>query len=256
MEGIQMSAKPFLADEASRRRHTRRRRYGAALLVTTALLGTGALLAPVIASSTLPATLDGEVLAGQQPTPPTTDTCTAQGSPGSATYTVTGNASGPYPGTFSADVTIVTTGGHDVSVSEAFRITSGTTTIEGTKTAMNVTQQSETCARQAGGRIYPGVPAAVANVNTNYQALIMTPDGSTYGTTGTSRTTTFGGPASPEQNFSGQVFLRETFNSGGLLLPTTKEQCKDDAWEAFGVFKNQGDCVSFVATGGTNGTNG
>jgi hypothetical protein len=36
-------------------------------------------------------------------------------------------------------------------------------------------------------------------------------------------------------------------------LPTDKEQCKKGGWETFGgVFKNQGDCVSFVATGGKN----
>jgi hypothetical protein len=34
--------------------------------------------------------------------------------------------------------------------------------------------------------------------------------------------------------------------------PTSKEQCKDGGWKTFGVFKNQGDCVSFVATGGKN----
>ena len=33
------------------------------------------------------------------------------------------------------------------------------------------------------------------------------------------------------------------------LLPTAKEQCKDGGWEAFG-FRNPGQCVSFVATGG------
>jgi hypothetical protein len=35
-------------------------------------------------------------------------------------------------------------------------------------------------------------------------------------------------------------------------LPTTKDQCKNGGWRNFGVFKNQGDCVSFVATGGRN----
>ena len=34
-------------------------------------------------------------------------------------------------------------------------------------------------------------------------------------------------------------------------LPTSKEQCKNGAWEQFG-FSGQGDCVSFVATGGKN----
>lgn len=35
-------------------------------------------------------------------------------------------------------------------------------------------------------------------------------------------------------------------------LPTTKEQCFNDGWQTFKVFKNQGDCVSFVATQGKN----
>jgi len=34
--------------------------------------------------------------------------------------------------------------------------------------------------------------------------------------------------------------------------PTSDAQCKNNGWKAYGVFKNQGDCVSFVATGGTN----
>ena len=36
------------------------------------------------------------------------------------------------------------------------------------------------------------------------------------------------------------------------ILPTTKDDCKQDGWQYFGVFKNQGDCVSFVATDGGN----
>jgi hypothetical protein len=35
-------------------------------------------------------------------------------------------------------------------------------------------------------------------------------------------------------------------------LPTSKAQCKNGGWRDFGVFRNQGDCVSFVATGGKN----
>jgi hypothetical protein len=35
-------------------------------------------------------------------------------------------------------------------------------------------------------------------------------------------------------------------------LPKSKEECKNGGWQTYGVFKNQGDCVSFVATGGKN----
>jgi hypothetical protein len=37
-------------------------------------------------------------------------------------------------------------------------------------------------------------------------------------------------------------------------LPTSKDQCKNGGWTAFPQFKNQGDCVSFVASGGRNST--
>jgi hypothetical protein len=33
-------------------------------------------------------------------------------------------------------------------------------------------------------------------------------------------------------------------------LPTTKAECMNGGWKTYGVFKNQGDCVSFVASGG------
>jgi hypothetical protein len=35
-------------------------------------------------------------------------------------------------------------------------------------------------------------------------------------------------------------------------FPTSKADCKHGGWRTFGIFKNQGDCVSFVATGGKN----
>lgn len=38
--------------------------------------------------------------------------------------------------------------------------------------------------------------------------------------------------------------------TGGL--PTTGDQCQKGGWAAYGVFKNHGDCVSFVATKGKN----
>lgn len=34
--------------------------------------------------------------------------------------------------------------------------------------------------------------------------------------------------------------------------PTKPELCKQGTWSWYGVFKNQGDCVSYVATHGTN----
>jgi hypothetical protein len=40
---------------------------------------------------------------------------------------------------------------------------------------------------------------------------------------------------------------------GSPTSPTTKDECKNGGWQNFNpTFKNQGDCVSFVATGGKN----
>jgi hypothetical protein len=35
-------------------------------------------------------------------------------------------------------------------------------------------------------------------------------------------------------------------------LPQREEDCKNDGWQQYGMFKTQGDCVSYVATGGRN----
>ena len=35
-------------------------------------------------------------------------------------------------------------------------------------------------------------------------------------------------------------------------LPTTLTQCMQGGWRSYAVFKNEGDCVSFVATNGRN----
>jgi Beta-propeller repeat len=39
-------------------------------------------------------------------------------------------------------------------------------------------------------------------------------------------------------------------------LPTSTDQCRNGGWKTFGVFKNQGDCVSFVASKGKNPPSG
>jgi hypothetical protein len=59
-----------------------------------------------------------------------------------------------------------------------------------------------------------------------------------------------------------QGFFNANLDNVTLLiavLPATKDECKKGGWETFvnvntggQIFKNQGDCVSFVATQGTN----
>jgi hypothetical protein len=37
-----------------------------------------------------------------------------------------------------------------------------------------------------------------------------------------------------------------------LRFPTSPDECKNGGWQGYGVFKNQGDCVSYLATQGGN----
>jgi hypothetical protein len=53
--------------------------------------------------------------------------------------------------------------------------------------------------------------------------------------------------SAPETVISGDIAVIDV-----LPLPRTKDECKHGGWQTYGIFKNQGDCVSFVATGGKN----
>jgi hypothetical protein len=48
-------------------------------------------------------------------------------------------------------------------------------------------------------------------------------------------------------NEAGDVVVTDT-----VPFPTSKDQCKNGGWKTYEVFKNEGDCVSFVATKGKN----
>lgn len=56
----------------------------------------------------------------------------------------------------------------------------------------------------------------------------------------------------------GVQFNDTTYNFEIGTHPTSKDQCKNGGWQSFNepAFKNQGDCVSYVATGGKNPGNG
>jgi hypothetical protein len=62
------------------------------------------------------------------------------------------------------------------------------------------------------------------------------------------------GGGSPVSDWTDEAFTtgtyRITLTGTRACLATTKEECKNGGWRDFGVFKNQGDCVSFVATAG------
>ena len=57
---------------------------------------------------------------------------------------------------------------------------------------------------------------------------------------------------------NGTVSMKITATPALVAPPTSKDQCTKSGWMTFNnpSFKNQGDCVSFVATGGKNAANG
>ena len=54
-----------------------------------------------------------------------------------------------------------------------------------------------------------------------------------------------GGPLFPPREGGGNITVVDA-----PPLPTSKDQCKNGGWRTYGIFRNQGDCVSFVAAGG------
>jgi len=66
---------------------------------------------------------------------------------------------------------------------------------------------------------------------------------------------TVGATFTPSFTSSFRANISATLNSlAPPAMPTSKNDCKNGGWQTFGgKFKNQGDCVSYVATGGRNG---
>ena len=66
-------------------------------------------------------------------------------------------------------------------------------------------------------------------------------------------------PSSSDPNYGQFAGLAQNFTVVDTKpFPTSKEQCTNGRWRTFGLFRNQGDCVSYVATGAKNvpGTHG
>lgn len=62
-------------------------------------------------------------------------------------------------------------------------------------------------------------------------------------------------PATPSIGLA-PIFAGDITIHDAVPVPTSKEQCKNGGWQGFPGFKNQGDCVSFVAAGGETGPSG
>ena len=149
------------------------------------------------------------------------------------TFGVSGTATGPYPGAFTEAGTWAPL---SFSFSATFTITSGTTTITGSKAVSRGTpglSGTFDCGADPSTFDVTGVP---------YTATIHTPNGSFHDEGVSTVYIAITG--------SGAATLTESFASSlaqpVLIAPTSKDQCKKDGWRAFPQFRNQGQCVSSV----------
>jgi hypothetical protein len=140
----------------------------------------------------------------------------------------------PYPGSYSETGNWTST-----SFNATFTIISGTTTITGSKSG-------------GSGDCTPTITdlnTASATQNGPYTATIHTPSGD-FLDQGISL-----GSVSVTPPISGSLASQSEIFSSTLaqpvpLAPTSVAQCMHGGWQNFPQFKNQGACVSFVATGG------
>lgn len=218
------------------------------------LLGLGT--APASAQAMSGETLFGQGTFNAQPG----STCNPDGT-GTVNFTASGAATGPFAGTFT-ETGSVTFGPRPApnqlnvitAFSAQFEITGPNGSVSGTKQLGNVTQSTPFGTFDF---INQGECTQVVGRGTNYFIagvcyVATTPTGPDAG---------FGvASGASARDIQPSNFFDEQFQSGQQAgtpacpsqLPTDKEQCKNGGWQTFGVFKNQGDCVSFVSTRGKN----
>lgn len=201
---------------------------------------------PGVAQAAPPATLTGEQF--NSVGGPGSVNCDAVGD---FSFTASGVATGPYSGTFTETGTGTISQiffGPVTAFSASFTVLSpsGDVLVRGTKSL------DPTVPNPSVGCLSPPNVGIVFGIPTAYVATIVTPAGD-YRDEGTSIIQTlFSDPSS--------TFLDERFASTlpqpVLLPPTNKDQCKNGGWRNYPQFKNEGDCVSFVATSGKSPPSG
>ena len=117
------------------------------------------------------------------------------------------------------------------------------------------------------------ITADVTHDSTGAVAASTIPDGTTiafatdFGVLSSPTATTIGGKASVllTSPVEGTATVSATLDNQTVSttvtftkppLPTSTDQCKNGGWQSYRVFRNQGDCVSFVATGGKKAPKG
>ena len=202
----------------------------------------------------------------------TSVSCSESEGEGTLTYTARGPAAGPYPGTYEETGTFEL-GDPTVfgpRVVESFEATfeidavidDEPYTVTGTKRApvSSLEYPYGECFTDGddSGEREEVFLAIAGTATTSYEATIETPSGSRFRDSGNARVgLTSQRYFSSSGTLDGEFANFDEFFYSGLsetepILPTTTEGCKNYAWKAYGVFENQGDCVSFVQTQGKN----
>ncbi len=269
-----------------RRRAPGSRVLGRALVILACAAVPVALPAAASAQAPLPAPLTGEFVYADVASAIGTFDLQVECNPtgqSSFTFQASGLAFGPYPGTFTASGSgtfagqtplgfgVLGRAGFVSTFDETFTISSPTTATEitGTKHLLpagedpdnpspSLGQGAGNCGEVDGAGLI-GMERLIANVRSRYEARITNQAG-TFIDRGTG--TTYMIDQQVTIVASGQSGhtknLQQSFTSTGPvqppqpLLPTTKDDCRNGGYQRYGIFKNYGDCVSFVATGGMN----
>ena len=196
---------------------------------------------PGLAAPTLPPTLQGETFTGSASQTPATTCRLELDNSGDATFTASGVATGPYPGTFTETGSysfgpVVNPNGFGVVTSfhSTFTITSATGSVSGTKDLVGPAPGSiSTCA----------VFAYLLTTPLDYDATVTTGSG-TFRDSGTATASTATG--TPFE-VDAQAFVEDFLTSNGVvpLGPQTKEDCKRGGYLIYG-YRNQGECIAAV----------
>lgn len=223
-------------------------RFAAALVVMTMLLA-----APSVgqAQTTPSPTLDGEFFA--DPVPTVNATCNPDGA-STITFEASGVATGPFTGTFTETGTA--TVGPQTPPSTDIVGTGTLTSFEAEFTIHSLTGEVVTGSKELlaevelGGTCQDEVRSIrLINITegVSYTAAIETPEGERFVDRGSATVEVV--EAEPSDPLPSLSTFFEAFQSEPL--PTTREECQRGGFENFD-FENQGDCVSFVVTGGKN----
>jgi hypothetical protein len=192
-----------------------------------------------------PASLQGEHFVGSG----TLTRACSDAFSGTGEFSLTGTATGPYPGAFTETGSAALAGGNVTALHVSFTIDSPSTstTISGTK---DLVLGAGSC------ELLVGSPQQVSLYQTDAQVTYAAILHRAQGAFSDSGTGFFSLEADAPGATVPTIFFDETFDTSNGVLPADKAACKNGGYRDFPQFKNQGDCVSFVTTAGKNPPSG